>query len=62
MLKVGNEGWRSIGNLRIVLGIGQPDEVAHGLGGLALIEHQVIKARDMVLVAFQLRAHDNSLG
>lgn len=47
----------SIRYVRIVLDVGIADKLAHGLGWLALIEHEVIEAGNVPLVALDLFVH-----
>jgi hypothetical protein len=56
-LKVCDERLLAIRYVRIVLDVDVADIVAHGLGWLALVEHEVIEAGNVLLVALDLLVH-----
>src|SRR5262249_46328304 len=51
----------AVGHHRVVLGVARPDVPLDGLGGLALVEHQVVERHDTPLVLFKPVAHRDAL-
>ena len=56
-LKVRDERLLAIGHVWIVLVVDVADKFAHRLGWLALVEHRVIEASSVLLVALELVGH-----
>jgi len=56
-LEITNECLRAVGYVRIVLDIRVTDVLADGLGRPALVEHQIVESRSVLLVAFALIIH-----
>lgn len=56
-LKVCDERLLAIGHMRIVLDVEVADKFAHCLGWLALVEHKVIEAGSVLLIALEWVGH-----